>query len=222
VTPEDLQLLTTLNATFQPESTIITMAKKNGTKSPVVEDETLNAAALEGFEDEAFDDSGTEEEQIGFPPYWTPSEGRKLKVRVTALDQRDPEFVRWIVQATHKVACQSGPADESEPRLVQAGEFFSMSMYAGLPLQRYIGEEVVITCKEERDIAGGKTFWVWSVKVTPEVKARVAARLAERAQLLNQSTEQNPLLMMGDDLYAQTQAQKARIQEALKAAKNLA
>ena len=222
--PQDFSLLTTLTETFKPESAIITMAKKNGSKSPVVEDETLNTAALEGFEDEAFDDSGTEAETIGFPAYWTPAEGRKLKVIPVALDQRDPKFARWVLKAMHKVACQSGPTDEAEPRLVQAGETFSMSMYAGLPLQRYIGEEIVIVCKEEVDIGDGKTFWKWDIKVTPAVKARVKARVEEYQ--LTQSTGNsgpsgNPLLTMGDDVYAQTAAAKKRVEEAIKAASRL-
>jgi hypothetical protein len=196
------------------------MAKKNGSK-PVIEDELTTAP--QSFEDESFDDSGTEEEQIGFPPYWTPQEGRKLRVKVIAFDQRDPTFPRWVVQATHRVACQSGPSDEAEPRLVQAGEFFSMSLYAALPLQRYVGEEIVISCKEERDIGSGKTLWVWSLRCTPEVKARVMARNEERNRLIaEQAGATAPTLLLGDDLYAQSQVAKKKVEDAMKAAKNLA
>lgn len=196
------------------------MAKKNGSKSHV-EDDTLNTAP-QSFEDEAFDDSGTVEEQIGFPPYWSPASGRKLRIRVTAFDQRDPTFPRWVVQATHNVACQSGPSDEAEPRLVKKGEFFSMSLYAALPLQKYVGEEVIVECKEERDIGSGKSLWVWSLRCTPEVHERVANRQEERNRLLAEQNSGAAPLLLGDDLYAQSQAAKKRVEDAMKSAKSLA
>ncbi len=216
---KDFQWLSSFVETFHPiESVIFPMAKKN----KAVDDETLhadaNGAPVE-FADESFDEAGFEEEQIGFPPYWTPVEGRKLRVKVIALDARDPEFVRWTVQATHNVACQSGPSDEAEPRLVKSGEFFSMSMYAGLPLQRYVGEEIIISCKEERDIGGGKSFWVWSLRCTPEAHARVNARLDEQRALMAAEAGTAPLLL-NDNLYAETQAAKKRVQDAVKAAKS--
>jgi hypothetical protein len=218
MTPQDFSLLSSLTETFKPESAILTMAKKNASKH--TEDKTLNGAAVQAFEDEAFDDAGTEEEQIGFPPYWSPASGRRLKIRVTAFDQRDPTFPRWVVQATHDVACQSGPSDEAEPRLVKKGEFFSMSLYAALPLQKYVGEEVIVECKDNRDIGSGKTLWVWSLRCTPEVKARVAQRNEERQRLLTEQNIGSPMLLLGDDLYAQSQAAKKRVEDGIKAAKS--
>jgi hypothetical protein len=215
--PSDLHLLAFASSTFNPiESVIFTMAKKNKT----ADEEILqtNGAPVE-FADGDFDDAGFEEEQIGFPPYWTPVAGRKLRIKVIALDARDPEFVRWTVQATHNVACQSGPSDEAEPRLVKAGEFFSMSLYAGLPLQRYVGEEVIVSCKEERDIGGGKSFWQWTLRCTSETHARVNARLEEQRKLMAEQASEAPLLL-NDNLYAETQKAKQRVQDAMKAAKS--
>jgi hypothetical protein len=216
--PASLNFLAVTTELFHPiESRIIPMAKKK--IHEVIEDETQ---APQAFADEAFDETGFEEEQVGFPPYWTPQAGRALKIRVVSFDQRDPTFPRWIVQATHNVACQSGPSDEAEPRMVKTGEFFSMSLYAGLPLQRYVGEEVIVKCKEERDLKGGHSFWVWSILCTPEVSKRSLARQEEVRRLLAVQNGSAPPLLLGDDLYAQSQAAKKRVEDAMASAKNMA
>lgn len=189
-------------------------------KASKVTEEVKNTAP-QAFEDEKFDETGAEEEQIGFPPYWKPSNGRKFKAKVIALDERDPMFPRWVLQSTHNIACESGPADDAEPRLVKAGEFFTMSLYAALPLERYFGCDVIVEAKEERDLQGGKSLWVFGLKITPETKQIVEARRAKKIAIMK---EKDPTLLDVpdmEDVYIRAMKRKAEVEEQVKAAKRV-
>jgi hypothetical protein len=134
---------------------------------------------------------GWEEEQTGFPPYWNPSPGKAFRGVVLGLDEKDPDFPRYAFKATDQVICARGPADDAEEVIVKAGEFFTCSGYAALPLQRYIGFEVFVVAKSKRDIKGGKELWEFSLKIHPEEKKKLLALEAKR--LAESTAPVNPL-----------------------------
>lgn len=125
-------------------------------------------------------EEGLERENVGFPPYWTPAEGKKLWARPVAIDQRDPKFWRYVLEAGHRTACQVGPADEDEKVAVEKGELFTMSVYAGLPLERFFGEWVLITCTKKRELkSSDQKMWVFTCDVNKETKKRLADQRAK-------------------------------------------
>jgi hypothetical protein len=166
------------------------------------------------FADSAVDTTGFEEAQIGFPPYFKPNEGRTVKFRPVALDTRDARFFRWVAEASHNIACWTGPKDDAEPVLVHAGEYFTLSVYASLPLEKFIGEEIICTVKTKRDIHDGQTVWVWSVKVKPETKQRL--ELAAKAKMEKQLAESGGTL---ENVYNMAQQSKMLADQAMKEAK---
>jgi hypothetical protein len=149
------------------------MAKpKTSTNTAPVDDQSAFPSG-EGFEDE----------QTGFPPYWNPSEGRKFYGRIMARDERDPEFVRYVVQASCKHVCRTGPADDATDCEVQTGENFTVSEYASLPLADYFGLEVLVTALKKRPIKGGKQdVWIFKLQVAPQTKALLMQRRAAQIQ----------------------------------------
>lgn len=126
---------------------------------------------------------GWGEEKIGYAPYWSPAEGACFRGIVLARDDRDPEFVRILMQATAPLVCYEGPVVEAEEIQVALGEQFTVSAYAALPLMNYIGEEVFVKAVKKRDIKGGKQeLWIFKLMCSAETKKKVAARLAEAAR----------------------------------------
>jgi hypothetical protein len=166
------------------------------------------------FVDSEVDTSGFEEAQIGFPPYFKPIEGRTIKFRPVALDTRDARFFRWVCEASHNIACWTGPKDDAEPVLVRSGEYFTMSVYASLPLEKFIGEEIICTVKSKRDIHDGQNVWIWSVKVKPETKARL--ELAAKAAMEKRLAESGGSL---ENVYSMSQQSKQIAEQAMKDAK---
>jgi hypothetical protein len=132
-----------------------------------------------------------QEEQIGFPPYWTPEEGKKVYARVVDFDDSDPEFLRYVMQAGHDIDCQRGPSDAREEVTVHKGEFFTMSQYASLPLGKYLDIPVLIQVKEKRKIDGGKTMWVFSLSVSEQAKKILAARRQANMLLRHNAPEEH-------------------------------
>lgn len=134
-------------------------------------DEAMKAAQ-DQFGDEVFDFEG-DEEQIGFPPYWKPEAGRRLKAMVVGLEEPDATFDRFVLRAAHSVRCQRGPAEKAAEVQIKPGQFFTMSVYSGLPLQKYIGYEVQLeaTEKEENVTKDGHPMWRFRLILAPKVKA---------------------------------------------------
>lgn len=139
----------------------------------------MNPAAPEGWE----------VEQTGFPPYWNPGEGKAFKGVVIGLDNKDESFQRFALRATSPLMCQRGPADESEEVLVKPGEYFSVSAYAALPLEKYIGVEVYVAVKGKRKLQDAKTLWEFTVMISPESRKILADR--EQKRLLAEQTDPN-------------------------------
>lgn len=130
------------------------------------------------------------DEQVGFPPYWNPTEGKKFAARVMARDERDLNFVRYVLQALHLTPCQNGPADDAEQIKVKKDEFFTISDYSGLPLHEFFGEVVIVEALRKRKLAANEAnpqkrdLWVWSVKVSPETKKKLAEKRKSTGQYI--------------------------------------
>jgi hypothetical protein len=124
-----------------------------------------------------------QEEQIGFPPYWNPSEGKKFYARVVDVDDADPDFQRFVLQAGHDIECQRGPSADAETVVVHKGEFFTCSVYASLPLHRYLDIPVLVTVKGKRKLDGARTLWEFSLAVSEQAKKVLAKRRQENMML---------------------------------------
>ena len=64
--------------------------------------------------------------------------------------------------------CERGDKHNKEEVLVQKGEFFTLSAYAGLPLDRYIGFAVFVQVKGQRDVGQPQPMWEFTLKISPE------------------------------------------------------
>jgi len=125
---------------------------------------------------------GWETEQTGFPPYWSPEEGKMFKGKVIGYDpdtENDGAFPRFTILATAPAQCARGPADDQVEALVNSGELFNVSSYVQLPLENYMGFEVLVKAKTQRDIKQGRTTWDFELRCSPDTKRLVADRQAK-------------------------------------------
>ena len=113
------------------------------------------------------------EENLSLPPYWVTDIDKQFAARVIDLDNGDPEFPRYVLEALAPVECQSGKRDEAEDIHVKTGEFFTCSTYAGLPLFRYIGCRVVVTCTGTRKVNQPQPMYVFTAIMHPDDKKMV-------------------------------------------------
>jgi hypothetical protein len=115
------------------------------------------------------------ETATGFPPYWKATPGAKFFGKVVGIDIREGTFPRYTLIAGMPLDCATGPSDDATPVKVQAGDRFTTSIWAGLPLDRFMNEEVLVEAvKKSRGGAGD--IWTFKVMSTPEVKAIAASR----------------------------------------------
>ena len=172
----------------------------------ILEDQVKNNAALAAYEVTDFDKAildaiaDWDEEQVGFPPYWKPEAvGRIIMGKVLARDD-DGLFPRYILQAVLPVKCQKGSAQSNTVQevIVQPGQLFTMSQYAGLPLERFFDIIVGIRVTGERMLppteeSDGKPrdLWEWTVLVAPQDKEKLNARRAEETQRLMAARTKN-------------------------------
>lgn len=128
---------------------------------------------------------GWVEEQTGFPPYWNPELAnpgevcKRFQGIVIGKDDRDPDFIRFVLKATKTIMCGEGPKDDKADIEVQEGQYFSVSDYVALPLEKYIGHEVLVMSVSKRKIDGGKSLWKWRLMVSPETRKAIAAAEAK-------------------------------------------
>jgi hypothetical protein len=147
------------------------MAKGNRNSGVSTDEDTMaklsNLAAAPEFQ-------GWEDENLSLPPYWVTAEGKQFAARVIDLDNQDPDFPRYVLEALAPVECQSGKRDEAEDVHVKIGEFFTCSMYAGLPLFRYIGCRVLVECTGTRKVNQPQPMYVFRMVMHPDDKKMVA------------------------------------------------
>jgi hypothetical protein len=145
------------------------MAKKNGSENAAPE-------KIEGVDMSQF----SEEENLGFPPYWNPAAQAQFVATIVGFDDGDPEFERWVFQASHDIECHKGPkgedGEDAEAVTVKKGGFFSTSNYVQFRLNQYIGLEVNIFVKEKVALAKGRTMWNMGMRVSPKTKALLTER----------------------------------------------
>ena len=127
-----------------------------------------------------------EEEQVGFAPYWGPAEMKWFYGQVVDKDERDPEFVRYLIRAGVDTQCQRGPVEDAEEVLVKAGEYFTISVYYSLQgafdfyLETGIKPWMKVTAiKTTETSKSGRTVWHWKLVVSPEDKKRLNAARAQ-------------------------------------------
>ena len=114
-----------------------------------------------------------EEEQISLPPYLEIStKGQWFYGMPVFLDDKDPDFVRYIIKAEMPTKCQRGSRKKGEnvECIVAKDEFFTVSAYSGLPLERYIGVRCLVKYIEDKDVGQPQPMKVFSLKVSPEDK----------------------------------------------------
>lgn len=125
---------------------------------------------------------GWSRQQVGFPPYWSPQrEGQPFFGRVVALDTRQEDFYRYVIQATKfPMFCRLGPADDAEKILVQPGDFFTVSNYASLPLEDFFDIEVIAIATKKRKLPGNEAskgvkrdLWMWDVRVESDKEKKI-------------------------------------------------
>lgn len=153
------------------------------------------------------------DEQTGYPPYWAPIENGKqdgnghdlsdswFKGLLIGKDDREgADFVRYTFIASIPLVCKEGPADEAKEVKVNPGQFFSCSAYAALPLERYIGHEVVVKAERKRPLKGNKDLWVFRLLIGK--KDAAALRAAEKRVLEQARAQKNAELIEAEQRFA--------------------
>jgi hypothetical protein len=169
---------------------------------------TAMESAAQSFDDAiASRVAGWEQEQVGFPPYWKAGMGKRLLGRIAMLDNRDPEFRRYVIEASVPMVCQRGPAHDAEPVSVAPGEFFTMSAYAALPLDTFFGIEVLLEVISERKLPGNemskgvpRDIFDWKVLVSPADKKMLRARRQEETAALQIARTTKQISRQSDSL----------------------
>ena len=145
-----------------------------------IHSEQVHASGVDANDEWGAAPDDWEEGSTGFPPYWNPGEGKSFRARFLLIDNRDPNFIRYVCINTGKfpLLCATGPAEDAEPVFVQPGEQFTISDYAGLPLVYLLGEESTFMSKEKKKVVSDpkKTVWIWKWKASPKVKQMVMDR----------------------------------------------
>jgi hypothetical protein len=138
----------------------------------------------------------------GFPPYWLPEAGAKWAGSVIMKDESG-DFERYVVRATRPVMCQKGSGDEQERVLVKAGEFFTLSMYSNLQLERFIGlGELIVICKGQITAKTPAGF-VWAFRVFPSPATERALAAKDAQNPLLREAAKAPELKAADKQFGQ-------------------
>jgi hypothetical protein len=138
------------------------MAKNDKHVAPPVEDPNLPKV-------QTIDDAGYVDVAVGFAPYFSPSEGGKFKGRLIDVDDRDPDFIRYMFVAETEMECFSGPSDDAETVIVHPGEPFNVSGYAQVPFEQYGGMSMIVTFKKKIPTkTAGRKVWVLGLQLKQE------------------------------------------------------
>jgi hypothetical protein len=132
------------------------------------------------------------ETEIGFPPYWKAAVNKGFRGIILGYDDRDPDFIRiHIENSGPPIDCQRGPVDDGVISTVSTGRIFTISKFGALPLEQYIGVDVVVLCVGSRKLPGNEAsrnvprdLFEWRVFVSKDVENLLRSRRAqEREQL---------------------------------------
>lgn len=132
------------------------------------------------------------ETDIGFPPYWKADVNKGFRGIILGFDDRDPDFVRIHIENTGPALdCQRGPVDDGVVSTVQPGRIFTIGKFGALPLEGFIGVEVVALCVGKRKLPGNEAsrnvprdLYEWRMLVAKEVEELMKGRRQkERDQL---------------------------------------
>lgn len=145
--------------------------------------EFLKTAGYKPDEQQEEEDLSQYEEQptTVFPPYWKPLLGAGFIARVITCDARDPEFLRYVLEAAAPVMCRVGSAQQDNLVQVEIGEQFTTSVYRGLPLHEYMGllDPIVVVCVGQRQVKGRPNdMWVFKIRTSTRDSATLAERRA--------------------------------------------
>jgi len=144
------------------------------------------------------DASQYSKDQVGFPPYWKPVDvGDWFRGKVLMLDDRDPDFPRYVIEATQNFYAYKGTALDAEPILIESGELYTINNYSSLPLERYYGNwDIVGRTVRKRKLAAStkedaedyqkrpRDLWDWEVIIPNELKALLRSQRESEARTL--------------------------------------
>jgi len=126
-----------------------------------------------------------EEQTTSFPPYWKAGLGKGFVAKIVDLDARDPDFLRYVLEASGPVDCFNGPTDNAVAVKVQKGELFTTGVYRGAALHKYMGLEdpITLVCVGTREVKGRPNdMWVFKILTSKRDHATMAERTAIEAQ----------------------------------------
>lgn len=121
-------------------------------------------------------------DESGLPPYWKPELGRSFTGTVIDFQpaKNNLDFDRYVILSSNQIICSKGASEDAEDVTVTAGGKFTVSNYAALPLNEYLGFEIkVITFKNSRlpgnEASGGakRDLWQFKVLTSPETKKQL-------------------------------------------------
>jgi hypothetical protein len=141
------------------------------------------------------------EENLKFAPFWKPvpidmverdyvrdyvRKGRGLWFygMPVEFDNRDADFQRWRLIAGADLVCYRGSVAQGkeEKVIVRKDEPFTISVYASLPLENYIGIRIKVQVVDQVPTDRPKPRWVFQVTVGEADKHVLEAERKERAR----------------------------------------
>jgi len=146
------------------------------------------------------------ETEIGFPPYWKAGVEKGFRGIILGYDDRDPDFVRIHIENTGPMLqCQRGPVDDGVVQMVNTGRIFTISKFGALPLEQYIGVDVVVICTGSRKLPGNEAsrnvprdLFEWRVFVSKDVENLLRSRRATEREHLKKLQEEARMKMLGE------------------------
>jgi hypothetical protein len=131
------------------------------------------------------DTSGWEPEPLNFVPYLEIEEDTTVYCRPLFLDNRDPDFPRFVCQAGEDLTAYQGSKRQGTTKAVTVvtGEHFGISAYASLPLHNYFNLPVLIKVGKKVPVTGtNNERWTFDILTSPEVRAALVSRRAKEAR----------------------------------------
>ena len=146
--------------------------------------------------------------QVGLPPYWKPmpdgtgsAVGRWFCGVPMSLDNQDPNFPRWVIQATQPLTCYRGPKADMEEVQVQPGDLFTISEYAGLNLREYFGMKIGVVIVSDTPLSPTpdgepRNFYRWQVRLDKNEAKELQEFRKETAKMLREEARMASILAM--------------------------